>query len=87
MVKLFRRHDITCATREAPVEEPEPEPEPIEEPEFPDDPGPAEDPERQPVREDQPGWYSCRPGMSVKSARFSVQRGARRLIAQAAGPQ
>ena len=41
--------------RQPPIEEPEPEPTPVEEPEYPQDPGPAEDPERQPVREDQRG--------------------------------
>jgi segregation and condensation protein B len=34
---------------QSPVKEPEPEPAPIEEPEHPQDPGPAEDPQEQPV--------------------------------------
>jgi hypothetical protein len=32
-----------------PIDEPEVIPNPIQEPDFPDDPGPSEDPERQPV--------------------------------------
>ena len=35
-----------------PVQEPEPDRQsPVEEPDFPDDPGPAEDPGRQPIKD------------------------------------
>ncbi len=49
----MRESDRTWRTRdpEPPIEEPESQPKPIEEPEYPNDPGPAEDPERQPTRE------------------------------------
>jgi hypothetical protein len=41
---------ITSRT-EPPIEEPEPDVEPVEEPDFPEDPGPAEDPEEQPIED------------------------------------
>jgi len=45
----MRPDPVNPLERQAPIEEPERAPPPVEEPEYPQDPGPAEDPQKQPA--------------------------------------